>query len=116
MSNDPLVSSRREFLITSAVAASALTLSGCSNAASRGHSSDAVEDALLAPLAWPPITAECRPWCFNWWMGSAVDQDNLAEELRRYKAGGLGGVRIIPIYGARGWEKQYIQYLGMGAK
>jgi hypothetical protein len=111
MSNDPLASSRREFLITSAVAASALTLSGCSNAASRGQSSDAVEDALLAPLAWPPITAECRPWCFNWWMGSAVDPDNLAEELRRYKAGGLGGVRIIPIYGARGWEKQYIQYL-----
>lgn len=112
MSHDPSVSSRREFLITSAVAATTLALSDeSSNAAAREPSIAAVEDQSVNPLAWPPITAECRPWCFNWWMGSAVDQDNLAEELRRYKAGGLGGVRIIPIYGARGWEKEYIQYL-----
>lgn len=110
MSCKPLESSRREFLLTSALAASALALSEPAMAAIQ-DTGDAGESSALHPLAWPPITAVCRPWCFNWWMGSAVDQDNLAEELRRYKAGGLGGVRIIPVYGARGWEKEYIQYL-----
>jgi hypothetical protein len=111
MSDAPVLSSRREFLIASSVAACAASLAGCAQAVPQNHSVAAVEDAMLPALAWPPITAECRPWCFNWWMGSAVDADNLAEELRRYKEGGLGGVRIIPIYGARGWEKDYIQYL-----
>ncbi len=29
----------------------------------------------------------------------------------RYPAAGLGGVQIIPIYGAKGWEDKYITYL-----
>lgn len=45
-------------------------------------------------------------------MGSAVDPTNLTRELERYAAAGLGGVHIIPIYGAKGYEKQFIQYLG----
>jgi len=63
------------------------------------------------PLAWPAVTAETRPWTRWWWMGSAVDKPNLARELMRYKAAGLGGVEITPIYGAIGWENQYITYL-----
>jgi hypothetical protein len=67
----------------------------------------AADDAL----AWPPITAQTRPWAFNWWMGSAVDQTNLTRELERYHAAGLGGIHIIPIYGAKGFESKYINYL-----
>ena len=63
------------------------------------------------PLAWPPITAQTKPWAFNWWMGSAVDKTNLTKELERYAAAGLGGVHIIPIYGAKGFEDKYISYL-----
>ena len=63
------------------------------------------------PLAWPPITSQTKPWAFNWWMGSAVDKTNLTHELERYAAGGLGGIHIIPIYGARGFESKYINYL-----
>ncbi len=111
MSHDSTALSRRAFLISSAAAATSMALSVNAGAEPTPRSTDVVEDKHIDALAWPPITAHCRPWCFNWWMGSAVDQDNLAEELRRYKAGGLGGVRIYPIYGARGWEKQYIQYL-----
>ncbi len=44
-------------------------------------------------------------------MGSAVDTTNLTRELNRYHEAGLGGVHIIPIYGARGWEDKFIQYL-----
>ena len=63
------------------------------------------------PLAWPPITAQTKPWAFNWWMGSAVDKTNLTHELERYAAAGLGGIHIIPIYGAKGFESKYINYL-----
>ena len=63
------------------------------------------------PFAWPPITAQQKPWAFNWWMGSAVDKTNLTHELERYAAAGLGGIHIIPIYGAKGFEDKYINYL-----
>ncbi len=66
------------------------------------------------PLAWPPITAQTRPWCFWWWPGSAVDTTNLTRSLERFQAAGLGGVHIIPIYGARGAEAQYLDYLSPG--
>jgi hypothetical protein len=45
--------------------------------------------AVEAGDPWPEITRECRPWAYNWWMGSAVDRDNLARELRRYRDAGL---------------------------
>ena len=63
------------------------------------------------PFAWPPITSQTKPWAFNWWMGSAVDKTNLTHELERYAAAGLGGIHIIPIYGAKGYEDKYIPYL-----
>src|ERR1041385_3271651 len=62
-------------------------------------------------LAWPAQTRESRPWTYWWWMGSAVDTNNLTKELTRYRDAGLGGVHIIPIYGAKGWETNYIRYL-----
>ena len=67
--------------------------------------------AAGADLAWPPITRECRPWSYWWWMGSAVDTTNLTRELQRYADAGWGGVHIIPIYGAKGWESNAIPYL-----
>lgn len=62
-------------------------------------------------LAWPPLTSQCRPWAYWWWMGSAVDPVNLTRELTRYRDAGLGGIHIIPIYGAKGWEDRYIEFL-----
>lgn len=63
------------------------------------------------PSAWiePEITA--RPWSYWWWMGSAVDETNVTRELETLKKAGWGGVHIIPIYGAKGWEDKYIEYL-----
>jgi hypothetical protein len=60
---------------------------------------------------WPAITRQTRPWAYWWWMGSAVDPTNLTRELERYHAAGLGGVHIIPIYGAKGYEDRFIDYL-----
>ena len=64
-----------------------------------------------AALDWPPLTPTSRPCAYWWWMGSAVDTNNIARELQRYHDAGLGGVHIIPIYGAKGWESKYISYL-----
>jgi len=60
---------------------------------------------------FPEITQTTRPWTYWWWPGSAVDPTNLAAELRRYHDAGLGGVHIIPIYGAQGYDQRYVTYL-----
>lgn len=66
----------------------------------------------LAGLAdWPVTDGTCRPWAYNWWPGSAVDKENLSREFKRYAEAGLGGIQIIPVYGARGAESRYIPYL-----
>jgi hypothetical protein len=63
------------------------------------------------PLAWPPITAQTKPWAWWWWHGSAVDPTNITHELQRFHDAGLGGVQITSIYGTRGAEARDIPYL-----
>ena len=63
------------------------------------------------PMAWPAMTTQAKPHAYWWWMASAVDTNNIARELARYRDAGMGGVHIIPIYGAKGWESNYISYL-----
>src|SRR5581483_6400920 len=63
------------------------------------------------PLAWPTVTAESRPWSRWWWLGSAVDRENLSALLQQYQQAGLGGVEICPIYGAKGYEGRFIDFL-----
>ncbi len=62
-------------------------------------------------VAWPKIETQMKPWTRWWWMGNAVDEQNLNLVLEKYAAAGLGGVEITPIYGAVGFEKQYLQFL-----
>jgi hypothetical protein len=71
----------------------------------------AANAANAADSGWPAVTVEMRPWTRWWWMGNAVDEKNLGEELARYHAAGIGGVEVTPIYGADGWESKYIDYL-----
>ncbi|MBI5281318.1 MAG: hypothetical protein HY858_06515 [Candidatus Solibacter usitatus] len=61
--------------------------------------------------SWPQPTRDSRPWSYWWWPGSAVDEANLTRELERYSAAGWGGVHIIPIYGVKGAESRFIDYL-----
>lgn len=60
---------------------------------------------------WPALTQQNKPWTRWWWMGNAVDEENLAFALKQYQQAGLGGVEITPIYGAVGFENQYLQFL-----
>lgn len=63
------------------------------------------------PLAWPAADQTMRPWTRWWWLGSAVDQPNLRRLLSAYQQAGIGGVEICPIYGAKGYESRFIDYL-----
>jgi hypothetical protein len=63
------------------------------------------------PLEWPAPTAETRPWTRWWWLGSAVDEANLTRQLELFRAAGIGGVEICPIYGIQGGEDRQIPFL-----
>ncbi len=60
---------------------------------------------------WPEIVNTNQPWARWWWMGSAVDKPNLKKSLLDFKKTGIGGVEITPIYGVKGEENNFIDYL-----
>lgn len=60
---------------------------------------------------WPQVTIESKPWTRWWWMGSAVNEKGLTYNLEAMSKAGLGGVEITPIYGVKGQESNYIDYL-----
>ena len=60
---------------------------------------------------WPVVTRDMRPWCYNWWMGSAVDAKGLEAQADALAKAGFGGFHAIPIYGAKGWEAKYREFL-----
>ena len=64
-----------------------------------------------AQLSWPSVTSQTRPWTRWWWMGSAVDTQNLRLNMEKYQEAGLGGLELTPIYGVKGYEDHFINYL-----
>lgn len=60
---------------------------------------------------WPTDTVDSKPWTRWWWLGSAVDKQNLTYNLEELAKAGIGGVEITPIYGVQGGEDQYIDHL-----
>jgi hypothetical protein len=44
-------------------------------------------------------------------MGNAVDKENIKRELREMADAGIGGVEITSIYGVKGEEERFIEYL-----
>jgi alpha-L-rhamnosidase len=57
------------------------------------------------------VNNQTMPWTRWWWMGSAVDEAGIKKQLTQLSAAGFGGVEIVPIYGAKGFESKYIKYL-----
>ncbi|MBL7110332.1 MAG: hypothetical protein ISS19_00130 [Bacteroidales bacterium] len=60
---------------------------------------------------WPEITKETKPWTRWWWLGSAVDKENITSLMEEYAKAGFGGVEITLIYGVKGCEDQYLEFL-----
>ena len=57
------------------------------------------------------ITNTNKPWTYWWWMGSAVNKADLKKQLTDFSRAGIGGVHIVPIYGAKGFENRFIPFL-----
>ncbi len=61
--------------------------------------------------SWPTVTTEAKPGARWWWLGSAVDKENLRWNLQEYANHGIGAVEITPIYGVQGNQANNIEYL-----
>lgn len=62
-------------------------------------------------LSWPETKQETKPWTRMWWMGSIGTQADLTSALEKYKEAGLGGIEVTCIYGVRGQEEKFVNYL-----
>jgi hypothetical protein len=64
-----------------------------------------------ADLEWPKITSQTKPWSRWWWLGNIINKNDLSIEMEKYQKAGLGGLEITPIYGVKGYEDRFIDYL-----
>ncbi len=64
-----------------------------------------------SPMQWPERERTHEPWTRWWWMGNAVEPDTLERLLTAYDSAGIGGVEVTPIYGVKGEEDLFIDYL-----
>lgn len=70
-----------------------------------------VSPTMAQDTAWPEVKPESKPGSRWWWMGSAVDRENLTYNLTEYAAAGMGTMEIAPIYGVQGNEDNDIPFL-----
>ncbi|MBR1485558.1 MAG: glycosyl hydrolase family 2, partial [Prevotella sp.] len=61
--------------------------------------------------SWPTPTTEAKPGARWWWLGSAVDKENLQWNLQEYAKHGIGAVEITPLYGVQGNQQNNIDFL-----
>ena len=64
---------------------------------------------MASAQSWPTVTTEAKPGARWWWLGSAVDKENLAWNLQQYGNHGIGAVEITPLYGVQGNQANNIE-------
>ncbi len=60
---------------------------------------------------WPEVKQEAKAGSRWWWLGSAVDKENLQWTMQEYANHGIGALEITPLYGVQGNQKNNIPYL-----
>ena len=60
---------------------------------------------------WPEVKPEAKAGARWWWLGSAVDKENLQWSMQQYANHGIGALEITPIYGVQGNQANNIPYL-----
>ena len=65
----------------------------------------------LSAQDWPIANIEAKPGTRWWWLGSAVDKDNLTYNIQEYAKNGMGTLEITPIYGVQNNEANDLNYL-----
>jgi hypothetical protein len=73
---------------------------------------------LLSCSSQPQVTKKSlvsestiKPWAYWWWMGNSVTKDGITKKLTTYKKAGFDGFHIVPIYGEKGDEENFIEFL-----
>ena len=70
---------------------------------------------LLAASAFaqiqPQSTETTKPGVRWWWMGSALDKENISWSMKQFADCGIGAVEITPIYGVLNNDKNNIEFL-----
>ncbi len=61
--------------------------------------------------SWPTPQQEAKAGTRWWWLGSAVDKENLRWTMQQYADHGIGAVEITPLYGVQGNQKNNIPFL-----
>jgi hypothetical protein len=61
--------------------------------------------------SWPDGGREAKAGSRWWWLGSAVDEENLRWQMGQLSDAGIGNLEITPIYGVKGNEANNIQFL-----
>ena len=67
--------------------------------------------ATIGAQSWPDVKNEAKAGARWWWLGSAVDKENLQWNLKQYADHGIGSLEITPIYGVQGNQANNIPYL-----
>ena len=60
---------------------------------------------------WPEAGQEAKAGARWWWLGSAVDKENLQWTMQEYADHGIGALEITPLYGVQGNQANNIPYL-----
>jgi hypothetical protein len=67
--------------------------------------------AAAIAQSWPTPRPEAKAGTRWWWLGSAVDKENLQWNLSEYARAGIGAVEITPLYGVQGNDQNNIPFL-----
>ena len=60
---------------------------------------------------WAPVQPEAKAGARWWWLGSAVDKQNLQWTMQQYADHGIGALEITPLYGVQGNQHNNIPFL-----
>lgn len=60
---------------------------------------------------WPVAAPEAKPGTRWWWLGSAVNENDLRWNMQEYARTGLGALEITPLYGVQGNAKNELSFL-----
>ena len=69
---------------------------------------------LVAPIwaqSWPEARPEAKPGARWWWLGAAVNKQDLQWNMQQYSQAGIGSLEITPIYGVQGNARNELPFL-----
>lgn len=61
--------------------------------------------------SWPQVSLDAKPGARWWWLGSAVNENDLRWNMQEYSKTGTGALEITPLYGVQGNDKNNISFL-----